>query len=133
MCQKNLDTKKLQEFFPDIPLSNLARPREIQLLVSHKEGQVAPQKICTVGDLVLRGGPMGKTVAGSHPELFEEVTVSAHMSTTPFAKSMRTVAVVYEEHTCIVPIHPPQNQQAPIAAQSQQSNCAVTTSNFFDW
>lgn len=130
---RHVSAKKLQEFFPDIPLSDLARPREIQLLVSHKEGQLAPQKIRTVGDLVLWDGPMGKTVAGSHPGLFEEVTVSAHTSRTHFARSMRTAAVRYEEHTCVVPIHPPQNQRAPIDAQAQQSNCTASTSNFLDW
>lgn len=130
---RHVSAKKLQEFFPDIPLSDLARPRAIQLLVSHKEGQLAPQKIRTVGDLVLWDGPMGKTVAGSHPGLFEEVTVSAHTSRTHFARSMRTAAVRYEEHTCVVPIHPPQNQRAPIDAQAQQSNCTASTSNFLDW
>lgn len=77
--QRHVSAKKLQEFFPDIPLSDLARPREIHLLVSHKEGQLAPQKIRAVGDLVLWDGPMGKTVAGTHPELFEAVTVSARV------------------------------------------------------
>ena len=130
---RHVSAKELQEFFPEIPLSDLARPREIQLLVSHKEGQLAPQKISTVGDLALWDGPMGKRVASSHSELLEVVTVAAHTSRTHFARSMRTAAVRYEEHTCVVPIHPPQIQQALIVAQSQQSNCAATTSNFLDW
>lgn len=128
-----MSAEKLQEFFPDIPLSDLTRPKEIQLLVSHKEGQLAPQKICAVGDLVLWDGPMGKTVAGTHPELFEEVTVSAHLSRTHFARSMRAAAVKYEEHTCVASIHPPQGQRAPTAAQPQKSSCAATASNFLSW
>lgn len=125
--QRHVSAKKLQEFFPDIPLSDLARPREIHLLVSHKEGQLAPQKIRTVGDLVLWDGPMGKTVAGTHPELFEAVTVSAHTSRTHFARSMRTAAVKYEEHTCVVPIHRQQSQQP------QGFSCLTTTSSFLEW
>ncbi|XP_049606772.1 uncharacterized protein [Syngnathus scovelli] len=103
---RHVSAGKLQRFFPDIPLSDLTRPKVIQLLISHKEGQLAPQKIRTVGDLVLWDGPLGKTVAGTHPELFEEVTVSARTSRTHFARSMRTAAVMYEEHTCKVPIQP---------------------------
>lgn len=111
---------------------------EIHLLISHKEGQLAinwstPQKIRTVGDLVLWDGPLGKTVAGTHPELFEEVTVSAHMSRTHFARSMRTAAVKYEERTCVVPFHPPQNQQAPKAIHGQHSSSTATASNFLEW
>lgn len=67
---RHVSTKKLQQFFPDVPLHDLVRPAEIQLLVSHKEGQLAPQKIRAVGDLVLWYGPLGKTVAGTHPQLF---------------------------------------------------------------
>lgn len=77
---RHMLAKKLQEFFPDVPLCELARPREIHLLISHKEGRLAPQKVRTVGDLVLWDRPLGKTVAGSHPELFEEVTcISPHV------------------------------------------------------
>lgn len=39
---------KLQKIFPDVPLKDLARPREIQLLISHKEGQLVPQKVRSV-------------------------------------------------------------------------------------
>lgn len=124
--QRHVSAKKLQEFFPDIPLSDLARTREIHLLVSHKEGQLVPQKIRAVGDLVLWDRPMGKTVAGTHPELFEAVTVSAHTSRTHFARSMRTAAVKYEEHTCVVPIHRQQSQQP------QGFSCVTTTSSFLE-
>lgn len=80
----------------DIPLIELQRPREIHLLISHKEGQLAPQKVCTVGDLVLWDGPLGQTVAGSHPELLEQATFSAHMSQSHFTRSVRTAAVKYQ-------------------------------------
>lgn len=50
-----------------------------------------------VGDLVLWESPLGKTVGGAHPDLFEEVEVAAHESKTHFARSMRTADVKYEE------------------------------------
>lgn len=43
------------------------------------------------------GKPYWKTVAGAHPDLFEEIKVAAHKSETHFARSMRTAAVKYEE------------------------------------
>ncbi len=46
---------------------------------------------------MLWDGPLGKTIGGTHPELFEDVTVSAHWSKTHFARSMRLAAVRYEE------------------------------------
>lgn len=49
---------KLQKIFPDVSLKDLARPREIQLLISHKEGQLVPQKVRSVCDLVLWDGPL---------------------------------------------------------------------------
>lgn len=45
--------KQLHNFFPDVPVNELTRPRDIQLLISHKEGRLTPQKIRCVGDLVL--------------------------------------------------------------------------------
>ncbi|XP_047206287.1 uncharacterized protein LOC124858335 [Girardinichthys multiradiatus] len=132
---KHVSPEKLQKFFPGIPLGDLVRPKEIHLLISHKEGQLAPQKICTVGDLVLWDGPLGKTVAGTHPELFEEVT---HTSQTHFARSMRTAAVKYEEHICVAPSYYPQNQQKlitfqPPVASRHKSSCPATTSRFLEW
>ncbi|RXN30024.1 gag-pol fusion poly [Labeo rohita] len=103
-----------------VPLSELVRPREIHLLISHKEGQLVPQRVRIVGDLVLWDGPLGKTVAGSHPELFEEIAVSAHISKTHYARSMRTAAVKYEELTCVAPINPLPSQQALFTVQPQQ-------------
>lgn len=74
---RHVPAVKLQKIFPDVSLKDLARPREIQLLISHKEGQLVPQKVCSVGDLVLWDGPLGKTIGGTHPDLFEEVTLMA--------------------------------------------------------
>lgn len=74
------------------------RPKEIQLLISHKEGQLVPQKVCSV-DLVLWDSPLGKTVMGSHPDIFEEATMRAYLSKTHFARSIRTAAFQYDELT----------------------------------
>ncbi|KAL3973670.1 mitochondrial-processing peptidase subunit beta [Sarotherodon galilaeus] len=84
---KHVTPSQLQRFFPDIPLDDLVRPKDIHLLISHKEGRLAPQRSRVIGDLVLWDGPLGKTVGGTHPELFEELTVSAHI----------VAAVKYEE------------------------------------
>lgn len=129
---RHVTAKQLHKFFPDVSLSELVRPKEIHLLISHMEGQLAPQKIRAVGDLVLWDGPLGKTVAGTHPELFEEIAFSAHMSRTHFARSMRTAAEKYEELTCINPIHPP-SQQASLTIQHQQFISAATTRDFLEW
>ncbi len=129
---RHVTAKQLHKFFPDVPLGELVRPREIHLLISHKEGQLAPQKIRTVGDLVLWDGPLGKIVAGTHPDLFEEIAVSAHMSRTHFARSMRTAAEKYEELKCIDPICPP-SQQASLMIQPQQFISAATTRDFLEW
>ncbi|RXN14669.1 gag-pol fusion poly [Labeo rohita] len=77
-------------------------------------------------------GPLGKTVAGSHPELFEEIAVSAHISKTHYARSMRTAAVKYEELTCVAPVNPP-SQQALLTIQPQQVRSAATTCDFIKW
>lgn len=50
-----------------------------------------------VGDLVLWDGPLGKTVGGAHPDLFEEVETVTHENSTYFARSMRTAAIRYDE------------------------------------
>lgn len=75
----------------------LKRPEKIELLISHREGRLAPQRLKIVGDLVLWDSPLGKTVAGAHPELLEMVDMAAYESKTHFARSMRTAAVKYEE------------------------------------
>ncbi|KAL3991581.1 G protein-coupled receptor kinase [Sarotherodon galilaeus] len=109
--KRHVPPQKLQKIFPDVPLQDLIRPREIQLLISHKEGQLVPQKIRSIGDLVLWDGPLGKTIGGTHPDLFEEVTLMAHTSKTHFARSMRAAAFKYQEFTkdlasCQHPDHP---------------------------
>ncbi|KAK7918659.1 hypothetical protein WMY93_009943 [Mugilogobius chulae] len=71
---RHVPAHKLQKIFPDVALKDLVRPKEIHLLISHKEGQLVPQKVRSIGDLVLWDGPLGKTVGGTHPDLFEEVT-----------------------------------------------------------
>ncbi|KAI2651190.1 Ribosome-binding factor A [Labeo rohita] len=129
---KHVTANQLQKVFPDVP-SELVRPREIHLLISHKEGQLAPQRACIVGDLVLWDGPLGKTVAGAHPEIFEEIVVSVHTSKMHYARSMRTAAVIYEELTCVAPINPLPNQQASLTIQPQQFSSAATTRDFLEW
>nr|AAD26627.1 unknown [Takifugu rubripes] len=88
---------QLQRFFPRIAQAELERPKEVDLLISHREGRLAPQRVQAVGDLVLWDGPLGKTVGGAHPHLFEKLVLSAHASRTHFARSMRTAAVRYVE------------------------------------
>ena len=83
--QKVIQPEKLQEFFPEVQLDELRRPEEVELLISHREGRLAPQRVRVVGDLVLWGSPLGKTVAGAHPDLFEEVEEAAHESKKHFA------------------------------------------------
>ncbi|XP_070408825.1 uncharacterized protein [Nothobranchius furzeri] len=124
---KHVPPHKLKKIFPDVTLQDLIRPREIQLLISHKEGRLVPQKVRSIGDLVLWDGPLGKTVGGTHPDLFEEVTLMAHTSKTHFARSMRTAAVKYQEFT-----KNPASCQHPDHIETQ---CSTATSNgdFLKW
>ncbi|XP_036068500.1 uncharacterized protein LOC112152419 [Oryzias melastigma] len=112
-------TEQLRKFFPEIEPEDLKRPNTIDLLISHREGRLSPQRLKIVGDLVLWDSPLGKIVGGAHPDLFENVDITAHMSETHFARSMRTAAVKYNEVT---------NSKA-----SFQHMCAATTSNFLGW
>lgn len=89
--------EQLKKFFPEVNLGDLSRPESIELLISHREGRLAPQRVKVIGDLVLWEGPLGKTVGGAHPDLFEEVDIAAHRSETHFARSMRATAVKYQE------------------------------------
>lgn len=93
---RHVTANQLQKLFPNVPLSESVRPREIHLLVSQNEGQLDPQRACIVSDLVLWDGPLWKTAAGSDRKQLEEIAVSAHMSRTHFARSVRTAAVKYE-------------------------------------
>lgn len=70
--------EQFQKLFPELGLEELKRPHNIELLISHREGRLAPQRIKIIEDLVLWDSPLGKTVAGAHPNLFEEVEVTAH-------------------------------------------------------
>lgn len=70
-----------------------------------------------VGDLVLWDGPFGKTMGGTHLELFEDVTLSAYWSKTHFARSMRLAAVKYEE---VTQYRPPNKPLARLMNQSSQ-------------
>ncbi|RXN38926.1 gag-pol fusion poly [Labeo rohita] len=123
---KAVSPERLQKFFPDIPLTELVRPKGVDLLISHREGQLAPQRIRIVGDLVLWDGPLGKTIGGTHPELFEDVTVSAHRSKTHFARSMRLAAVKYEE---VIEYRPPNK---PLA-RFHESSVSTSSRDFLEW
>ncbi|KAK7928986.1 hypothetical protein WMY93_005381 [Mugilogobius chulae] len=48
---KEVEPKKLHSFFPDVQVEDLQRPREIELLISHREGRLAPQREKVVGIL----------------------------------------------------------------------------------
>lgn len=65
---KVTEPEKLQKFFPEVELEDLKRPEEVELLISHREGRLAPQRVRVVGDLVLWESPLGKTVGGAHPK-----------------------------------------------------------------
>lgn len=121
---RHLPAKKLQNLFPNVPLHELERPTEVQLQ-DHKEGQLVPQKVHSIGDLVLWDGPLRKTVGGTHPDLFEEATVTAHTSKTHFARSMRTAAVKYKELT----FKTPKYCKSPFI----QANVAAANKDFLKW
>lgn len=95
--QRVIEPEQLKKFFPEVKLEDLKRPENIELLISHREGRLVPQRVKIVGDLVLWDSPLGKTVAGAHSDLFEEVEMTTHKSEIHFACSMRMAAVKYEE------------------------------------
>lgn len=72
--------EQLQKIFPKVALGELVRPETIDLLISHREGRLVPQPVKREGDLVLWDGPLGKTIGGAHPDLFESVDVTLHQS-----------------------------------------------------
>ena len=86
---KVISPEKLHKFFPEVKPEELKRPEEVELLISHREGRLAPQRVKVVGDLVLWESPLGKTVGGAHPELFEEIELAAHRSNTHLQSGMR--------------------------------------------
>lgn len=64
-------SERLEQFFPGVKPGELTRPEKVDLLISTREGRLAPQRLQRVGDLVLWDGPLGKIVSGAHPDLFE--------------------------------------------------------------
>ncbi|KAM9764604.1 uncharacterized protein ACNS7B_019486 [Menidia menidia] len=128
---KVIEPERLKEFFPEVEVEELRRPKEIELLISHREGRLAPQRMRVVGDLVLWESPLGKTVGGAHPELFEDVEVAAHGSRTHFARSMRTAAVKYEEI-----LRDTSKAENSLLKKEHQANVKFTTatnSEFLEW
>ncbi|XP_061896161.1 uncharacterized protein LOC133645296 [Entelurus aequoreus] len=122
------EPEKLKSFFPDVQLEELERPEVVELLISHREGRLAPQRLKVIGDLVLWESPLGKTVGGAHPDLLEEVEVAAYESRTHFARSMRTAAVRYQEIT--VPASEPGRLQQDDVAHATTS---ASNREFLDW
>lgn len=45
--------EQLRKFFPETKLEDLKRPESIELLISHREGRLTPQRVKIVGDIVL--------------------------------------------------------------------------------
>ncbi len=80
-------------------------------------------------DLVLWDSPLGKTVGGAHPDLFEEINVAAYESKTHFARSMRTAAVKYEET-----VEKPEMQVMSKSVQlPQETIAAASNREFLEW
>lgn len=122
--------QQLQKFFPDVATKDLIRPEKIDLLISHKEGRLVPQPIKVEGDLVLWDGPLGKTVGGTHPELFEEVDLAVHRSDTHFARSMRTASRVYRE----IFVDPAVPGEAQVKnGETIIRSAATTNKEMFEW
>lgn len=61
IVHKVIKPKQLQRFFQEVKLEELVRPKEIELIISHQEGGLAPQSVKVVGDLVLWESPLEKT------------------------------------------------------------------------
>lgn len=114
---------QLQKIFPGVAAAELARPEAIDLLISHREGRLVPQPLKREGDLVLWDGPLGKTIGGTHPDLFESVDLTLHQSETHFARTMRTSSSLYKE--ILVPA-----KKLPLTALS---NTTVTNKEVFEW
>lgn len=58
----------LEKFFPGIVKpGELTCMEKVELLVSAREGRLAPQRMMRCGDLVLWNGLLGKTVNDVHP------------------------------------------------------------------
>ncbi|XP_065152486.1 uncharacterized protein [Paramisgurnus dabryanus] len=121
--------KQLQKIFPDIAAEELVRPENIDLLISHREGRLVPQPFKLEGDLVLWDGPLGKTIGGTHPDLFEVVDLTLHQSDTHFARSMRTSSRVYKE----VLVDAKNLSEVPTRMEKVTSNTTATNKEVFEW
>ena len=111
----------------------MIRPKKIDLLISHREGRLVPQPTKVEGDLVLWDGPLGKTVGGTHPELFEEVDLAVHRSDTHFARSMRTASRANRE----ILVDPARPSKAQVKNGETITQTAATTNKevleWFKW
>lgn len=122
--------QQLLKFFPNIAAHDLVRPEKIDLLISHREGRLVPQPIRVEGDLVLWDGPLGITVGGAHPDLFEKVDLAVHRSETHFARSMRSASKAYKE----VLVDPTELAKAKMVnGGTILRSTLVTNKEIFDW
>lgn len=93
----------------------------MELLISTREGRLAPQRMMRCGDLVLWDGPLGKTVSGVHPDLFEGIEVTARHSSTHFACSMRAESKKVE----VLHNHRPELRHAMKVGTTAASNAEI--------
>ena len=115
-----VDSERLEGFFPDeVQPGDLRRPRKVEMLISAREGRLAPKWMGRCGDLVLWDGPLGKTVSGAHPDLVEDVEKSA---LTHIAWSMRAEAVRVE-----VP------QGCPVQDSTTCTACNAEIMKWMEW
>lgn len=122
--------QQLQKFFPDVATKDLVRPERIDLLISHREGRLVPQPTKVEGDLVLWDGPLGKTVGGTHPDLFEVVDLAVHRSGTHFARSLRTASRAYRE----ILVDPAGPSEAQVEnGETILRSTATTSKELFEW
>lgn len=122
--------QQLLKFFPDASINDLVRPEKIELLIGHREGRLVPQPVKVVEDLVLWDGPLGVTVGGAHPDLFEQVELEGHRSGTHFARSMRSASKGYKE-VLVTPAGPARGKAKDEEAILQSA--AVTNKEILEW
>lgn len=80
--------EQLRRFFPHIRKRELAHPGNIDLWISIRKGQLVPHIVQHVGDLALWDGPLGKTVVGTHLNLFEKLETAMTGPAAHPAKAM---------------------------------------------
>lgn len=132
-ADKVISPERLCKFFPGVEKKELVRPEEIELLISHREGRLAPRWIRRTGDLVLWDGPLGKTVGGTHPDLFESWERSAHNSQTHFARSLRTEAVRFEEIPCKTPSAKEEDGDQKPQGHEKTGRTAASSKEVLEW